>query len=175
VSDPARTTADDRSEPKEERAGASAEAAAQATASGGRRRPRRRRSRRAAGAAQARSSEDLVRAENRPDRSDLTAEADGRTLEGVIGELQSVWGVPQNPQEFRITLKVANGAGSRGEPVAIEEVREEVPLKGRGGAPRREKAPAAPRISPGVGAEAEQPAAPAPRRRGRRRRRRRAR
>jgi hypothetical protein len=121
------------------------------------------------------SSEELVRAETKLDRSDLTAVSDGRTLEGVIGELQSTWGVPQNPQEYRITLKVAEEREGRGERVAIEEVREEVPVKRKaaGDQPRREKAPAAPRIGSGMaGAEPDEPAAPLRRKRARRRRRR---
>ena len=37
----------------------------------------------------------------------ITLPPDGMTLEQVIGDLQSEMGVPQYPQEFRITLKVA--------------------------------------------------------------------
>jgi hypothetical protein len=148
----------------------SAQAVSPAAAQGaGSRRRRRRGARPAQGSP--RSSEDLVRALERPDRSSLSAVPDGRTLEGVIGELQSLWGVPQNPQEYRITLKVAEERDGRGERVAIEEVREEPRARpGANGAPRREKAPAAPRIGAGLPEEADEPGA-ARRRRGRRRRR----
>lgn len=90
-----------------------------------------------------------MRASHRLERSDLTAVADGRTLEAVIGDLQSEWGVPQNPQEYRITLKVADERALPGERVAVEEVREERPARPAptGAGPRREKAPAAPRIA----------------------------
>jgi hypothetical protein len=96
----------------------------------------------------------------------LTAPPDGTTLEGVIGELQSKWGVPQNPQEFRITLRVAED--SRGTPAVAEE-REE-PSEGRvpgeeDARPKREKAPAAPRI----GASGQERPGRRRRRRGRRR------
>jgi len=37
----------------------------------------------------------------------LTADPDGQDLDLIIGELQSRWGVPQYPQEYRITIKVA--------------------------------------------------------------------
>jgi hypothetical protein len=48
----------------------------------------------------------------RPDT--LTAEHDGTTLEQVIGELQSRWGVPESPQEFRITIKVGEDRNGNG-------------------------------------------------------------
>ncbi|MFN2595183.1 MAG: hypothetical protein ABR579_09890, partial [Actinomycetota bacterium] len=54
------------------------------------------------------SSEDLVRAAVTERPATLTAPPDGQTLEQVIGDLQSEWGVPQYPQEYRITLKVAD-------------------------------------------------------------------
>jgi hypothetical protein len=84
----------------------------------------------------------------------------------VIGDLQSQWGVPESPQEYRITLKVSEEREAR---TVVEERREEppeaeTPIDASGERPRRERAPAAPRIG---GAE------PAKRRRrGRRRRRR---
>jgi hypothetical protein len=141
-------------------------------------RPRRRRSRarsgragRAAGAP-ARSSEDIVRDPDRAANLVLTAVPDGRTLEGVIGELQSEWGVPQNPQEYRITLKVAEERNGRAERRAtLEEIREEPEAPTGDGAPRREKAPAAPRIGAAGRGTAEPEAAPARRKRPRRRRR----
>jgi hypothetical protein len=84
----------------------------------------------------------------------LTRPHDGTTLEQVIGELQSEHGVPQNPQEFRITLKADDREG-RGRGGAIEEVRDDAqerdPTVGTGAGGRtREKAPAAPRIAAGA-------------------------
>jgi hypothetical protein len=82
---------------------------------------------------------------------------DGTRLEDVIGDLQSEWGVPQYPQEYRITLKVAEPKEAKAQPAPAS------------GALKREKAPAAPRIV--ADAEAVQPGSR--RRRSRRRRRRR--
>jgi hypothetical protein len=142
----------------------------------GRRSRRRRRGRGGQGSPAERpspkSSEDLVRAAPREQPESLTGPPDGRTLEGVIGELQSIWGVPQNPQEYRITMKVAEERESRGQRVAaLEEVREERPADVGDGRLRREKAPAAPRIAPGP-TDAATEEAPARRKRSRRRRRR---
>ncbi|MGH2748696.1 MAG: hypothetical protein ACRDKB_12345 [Actinomycetota bacterium] len=113
-------------------------------------------------------SEDLVRAADRKRPETLTAPPDGTTLEQVIGELQSRWGVPQSPQEFRITVKVAEErsarAPGRGPSSDVQEPDE-------GERPRRERAPAAPRIASGDGSERE-PAPGRRKRRGRRRRRR---
>jgi hypothetical protein len=83
--------------------------------------------------------------------------------------------VPQHPQEYRITVKVAEERTSRGQRVAaLEEVREERTTGGEGeqDRPRREKAPAAPRIGAAASEEAPQGAGPARRKRSRRRRRR---
>jgi hypothetical protein len=142
-----------------------------AGAGSSRRRRRRRRgaARTAPEAPSPGSSADIFR----PDRITpdvVGAPPDGRTLEAVIGDLQSEWGVPQHPQEYRITLKVSEERDVRGERVAaVEEVREE-PRKS--GQPRREKAPAAPRIGASAPSGDEQSAPAARRRRGRRRRRR---
>jgi hypothetical protein len=118
------------------------------------------------------SSEDLVRGPVKERPAVLMREPDGTTLEQLIGELQSNWGVPEFPQEFRITVKVAEDRESRGERTVelAEDLQdpEESPPPEDEGRPRREKAPAAPRIGTG-GTEREQ--APAGRRRGRRRRR----
>ena len=100
----------------------------------------------------------------------LTAPPDGQTLEKLIGDLQSEWGVPQYPQEYRITIKVADERDSRSDrPVTVPEPRREAANGDSSPAsPRREKAPAAPRVvSTGT---VEREAAPK-RRRGRRRRR----
>jgi ribonuclease E len=101
-----------------------------------------------------RSSEDLVRAPARRRPAALTRPPDGTTLEQVIGELQSDWGVPQHPQEFRITLRVADDKPRTGGAATVEELREERPPDpGAAEATpaatpqvRREKAPAAPRV-----------------------------
>jgi hypothetical protein len=112
--------------------------------------PRRRRRRGGNGRTQReatspRSSEDLVRAEPRPRPTTLTIEPDGQTLESIIGDLQSEMGIPQYPQEYRITIKVAE-EGARG--ATIQETVQD-PLEENGG-PKREKAPAAPRIGGGI-------------------------
>jgi hypothetical protein len=145
--------------------------------------PTRRRRRRRRGSsgreqrATPQSPEEMVR-EDKPIPATLTAPHDGTTLEDVIGELQAKWGVPQSPQEFRITLKVADEREGRGErTAAIEEVREEsvgdptVGTGANGGHPRREKAPAAPRVS-AAGGDQARPERPGRRRRSRKRRKR---
>ena len=114
------------------------------------------------------SSEDLVRARPKERPATLTAPADGQTLEGIIGDLQSQYGVPQYPQEYRITIKVAD-ENQRGE-VAVVEERKQDPETAKTNGPKREKAPAAPLLLRGDGS------APSPnkrKKRGRRGRRRR--
>ncbi|MDQ3983062.1 MAG: hypothetical protein M3271_10330, partial [Actinomycetota bacterium] len=117
-------------------------------------RSRTRRRRRGRGAEQQvaspKSSEDLVRALPRERPAALTAPPDGQSLDAIIGELQSSYGVPAYPQEYRITIKVAeerpaftaaaggNGAASAKPP----------PPPVAAGGPKREKAPAAPRVAP---------------------------
>jgi hypothetical protein len=143
------------------------------------RRSRRRRGRRGSGegtqVSSPKSSEDLVRALPRERPASLTSEPDGTTAEQVIGELQSEWGVPQYPQEYRITLKVAEERDGRAEKVvsaddAVKEAAEESQAPAVDGGPRREKAPSL-RSATGSGPARE--AAPKRRRRGGRRRRRR--
>jgi hypothetical protein len=96
-------------------------------------------------------------------------------LEQVIGDLQSEHGVPQHPQEYRITLKVAE---ERGERQAPTEESSDAPAEAGGEAdengdrPKREKAPAAPRIGSSA-ADAEGPTAQKSSRKRRSRRRRR--
>ncbi len=142
----------------------------------GRSRRRRGRSRSGSGGrvASPKSSEDLVRALPKERPETLTAPPDGQTLEGIIGELQSTWGVPPYPQEYRITVKVAEEREGRpdaagGEPPAREKARREPSRDGSrsGGSdqPRREKAPAAPNIG-SSGPQRERPS----RKRRRRRR-----
>lgn len=114
--------------------------------------PRRSRSRRRGRRGRARdqasptSSEDLVRALPRERPETLTLPPDGTSLEQVIGELQSEYGVPQYPQEYRITLKVAEERDGRVERTvsadeAIAGAAEEAQAPAVPGAPRREKAP----------------------------------
>ena len=100
----------------------------------------------------------------------LTAPADGQSLDTIIGELQSNYGVPAYPQEYRITIKVAEEkpAASGGGGGAGGGGRAQAPPAD--GAPRREKAPAAPRVAedgPEGEAQADKPAR---KRRSRRRR-----
>ena len=105
-----------------------------------------------------------------------------------MGELQSEWGVPQSPQEFRITLKVAEERSRGGAPTAVvaersdPEESEEAPdadadaVPGDGAAQpgagvRREKAPAAPRVGAGEDSGEEGGETRSKRRRSRRRKR----
>lgn len=146
-------------------------------ASGGRTRGggRRRGKRRGTGsetAASPKSSEDLVRAATKAPPERLTLPPDERRLDQIIGDLQSEWGVPQSPQEYRITLKVAEdrprgGRNSDGDAKNVEEV--EPTLDER---PLREKAPAAPRMGTETQTSPRE-AAPAHKKRSRRRRRKR--
>lgn len=112
----------------------------------------------------------------------LTAEPDGTILEDLIGELQSTWGVPQYPQEYRLLIKVAESRDrSSARPEVSEEEREPkerrvaepVAEQGRGnGQPRREKAPLPQELSGGTGPAADRPAGSRSGRKRRRRRRR---
>jgi hypothetical protein len=112
--------------------------------SGSRRRSRGRRrgGRRTSGEARSsspRTLEEVIRSiRGTPDN--LTAPPDGQRLEEVIGELQSIWGVPQYPQEYRLTIKVAE-EGTRAVASANGVT------KGANGV-TRERAPAAPRVGP---------------------------
>ncbi len=166
------STADQASAGAEQGRAASAQASPPAQPPTSRRRRRRRGGGRRLEAqpASPTSSADIFRRDRTPPET-VGAPPDGRTLESVIGDLQSEWGVPQNPQEYRITLKVAEERQVRGERVAaIEEVKEDLPPPRADGRPRREKAPAAPRIETSSTATrgGEEPATPR-RRRGRRR------
>lgn len=119
------------------------------------------------------SSEDLVRAlpTERPDQ--LTAPHDGVTLEEVIGDLQSSWGVPQYPQEYRLTIKVAEEREAKASEPSVsldsqakQRAEEGQAPAGPGEGPIREKAPAPPLLRE----SAPPPRGPRRRRRGRRRR-----
>lgn len=155
-------------------------------AGGGHRSRRRKRGAAGSGAVPAKqvSSEDLVRRAHAPRPKTLTAPPDGQKLEAIISELQSVWGVPQYPQEYRLTLKVAeerdvrparrsSSRGGEGSPragarAASTEATSETPDPG----PKREKAPAAPQVGAVASKnEVPQEASPARRKRSRRRRR----
>ena len=137
--------------------------------SSGRRRRRRGRPRgEAREAASPRSSEDLVRALPKERPKTLTAPPDGQSLDALIGELQSKYGVPQYPQEYRITLKVAEDRDARPDTAEEAEREPESPTPRTEGI-KREKAPAAPLLMRG---EAEGSSSTRRRRRGRRRKRR---
>ena len=122
------------------------------------------------------SSEDLVRGDPKRPPATLTGPHDGTTLEQVIGDLQSEHGVPQHPQEYRITLKVAEERGDRStiveEKVDATEDTEIPPGGGADQKPKREKAPAAPRIGSSA-TEAETPGQSSGKKKRSRRRRRR--
>ena len=122
------------------------------------------------------SSEDLVRGDPKRPPARLTRDHDGTTLEQVIGDLQSEHGVPQHPQEYRITLKVAEERGERHAPA--EETPDAPPANNgsentNGDRPKREKAPAAPRIGANASDAEEGATTPKSSRRKRSRRRRR--
>lgn len=126
---------------------------------------RRRRKGSGPGTASPKSSEDLVRALPKERPSQLTAPPDGQSLEKIIGELQSNYGVPAYPQEYRITIKVAEE-----KPAASAQPAAPKTAPAPDAAPKREKAPAAPRVGPEGSEEEGGPERPAKRRRGRRRR-----
>ena len=112
-----------------------------------------------------RTLEDVVRDVKGPPPERLTANPDGTTLDEVIGELQSIWGVPQYPQEYRITLKVAEDRSTASNGRAAEQAPNGI---------TRERAPAAPRVATTASGSGDGPVREqAPRRRRARRGRRR--
>jgi hypothetical protein len=119
-------------------------------APGGRRRSRRRRGRRRSGASplpsSPKSSEDLVRAWWKERPTELTGKPDGQDLDEIIGDLQSEYGVPQYPQEYRLLIKVSEGKESTSESTdeTVRVVSARQSSGGNGDGPKREKAPAAP-------------------------------
>ena len=125
---------------------------------------RRRRKGSGPGIASPKSSEDLVRALPRERPAQLTAPPDGQSLDKIIGELQSNYGVPAYPQEYRITIKVAEE-----KPAASAQPAPPKTAPAPDAAPKREKAPAPPSLGP-EGGDEPQADRPAKRRRGRRRR-----
>ena len=113
--------------------------------SGSSRSRNRRRRRKGSGPAisSPKSSEDLVRALPKERPTQLTAPPDGQSLEKIIGDLQSNYGVPAYPQEYRITIKVAEE-----KPAASGQPAPPKAAPAPDGAPKREKAPAPPRVGP---------------------------
>jgi hypothetical protein len=158
--------------------GAPSEVAKKSTGRRGRRRRGRGRRQPGPETSEVLSSEDLVRAPARRRPVAFSRPADGTTLEQIIGELQSDWGVPQHPQEFRITLRVADDKPRAGGPTTVEELREERPpdpgaseaTPAASPSVRREKAPAAPRVE-ATGSSENDSRRPRRRKRSRRRRR----
>lgn len=94
---------------------------------------------------------------------------DDRKLEDIIGSLQSEMGVPQNPQEYRLTVKIAEERDNSNRSHKPSEVK--APNGEPDGKPRREKAPAAPNVGGGDAPAAQREKAPSRKRRSRRRRR----
>jgi hypothetical protein len=94
---------------------------------------------------------------------------DDRRLEDIIGSLQSEMGVPQNPQEYRLTVKIAEERDNSTRNHKQSEIK---PPNGESdGKPKREKAPAPPRVGNGDAPAAQREKAPSRKRRSRRRRR----
>lgn len=86
----------------------------------------------------------------------LMTEPDGTDLDEVIGELQSTWGVPQYPQEYRITIRVADkerAPAGNGSSTAPEDRSADRSSGDRG--PKREKAPSPARLAAQTGTEGE--------------------
>jgi len=95
--------------------------------------------------------------------------ADDRRLEDIIGSLQSEMGVPQNPQEYRLTVKIAEERDNSNRSHKQPEAK---PSNGESdGKPKREKAPAPPRVGSDDAPAAQREKAPSRKRRSRRRRR----
>ena len=109
-----------------------------------------------------------MRAPNRKRPDTLTLPPDERRLEDIIGSLQSEMGVPQNPQEYRLTVKVAEERDGNQRAQKPAEKNGKTESSDR---PKREKAPAPPRVGSGEDPIADREAAPPRKRRSRRRRR----
>jgi hypothetical protein len=140
---------------------------------GSRRRRRRGRSRSRGGgersATPAKSSEEIVRAPDRKRPDTLMLPPDDRRLEDIIGSLQSEMGVPQNPQEYRLTVKVAEERDNNNRSHRPSEVK--TSNGDSEGKPKREKAPAPPTVGSSDAPSAQREKAPSRKRRSRRRRR----
>jgi len=112
-----------------------------------------------------------VRGPKRKRPETLTLPPDERRLEEIIGSLQSEMGVPQNPQEYRLTIKVAEERDS-GNGRSQRSTESQGVGDGGDDKPKREKAPAAPRMGGSEEPGAQREKAPSSRRRRSRRRRR---
>ena len=145
----------------------------QPKAEGGSRRRRRRGRGRSRGGGErsitpAKSSEDIVRAPDRKRPDTLMLPADDRRLEDIIGSLQSEMGVPQNPQEYRLTVKIAEERDNSNRSHKPAEVK--APTVSRMASPEREGTGTAQRRRRRCPA-AQREKAPSRKRRSRRRRR----
>ena len=99
----------------------------------------------------------------------MTRPPDGTMLEDVIRDLQSQWGVPQYPQEYRLTIKVAEEKDQKVEVAADRTDPQDATTRTNGEGPVREKAPSVAALR-GDAPERESAAPRKRRRRGRRRR-----
>jgi hypothetical protein len=109
-----------------------------------------------------------VRAPDRKRPDTLMLPADDRRLEDIIGSLQSEMGVPQNPQEYRLTVKIAEERDGNHRSHKPEV---KTPNGESNGKPKREKAPAPPQVGGSDAPAAQREKAPSRKRRSRRRRR----
>jgi hypothetical protein len=111
-----------------------------------------------------------VRAPDRKRPDTLMLPPDDRRLEDIIGSLQSEMGVPQNPQEYRLTVKIAEERDGNHRGHKPPEAK--TPNGEANGKPKREKAPAPPpNVGGGDAPSAQREKAPSRKRRSRRRRR----
>jgi hypothetical protein len=116
----------------------------EAAPTGRRRRRRRRRGRAPSGP---RTLEEVIDGLAPRPEGALTLPEDELDLDDIIGSLQAKWGVPVYPQEYRLTIKVAddkNGTAA-GKSASRGGAEREGIRPGAAGIPR-EKAPAAPRM-----------------------------
>ena len=110
-----------------------------------------------------------MRAPDRKRPDTLMLPPDDRRLEDIIGSLQSEMGVPQNPQEYRLTVKIAEERDGNHRSHKPSEVK--APNGEANGKPKREKAPAPPHVGGSDAPAAQREKAPSRKRRSRRRRR----
>ena len=133
-----------------------------------RRRGRRRRKGRAVSGP--RTLEEVIDALAPRPEGDLTLPEDDLDLDDVIGSLQAKWGVPVYPQEYRITIKVADDKnGTAAGKSSPRSGSEREGLRPAAAGITREKAPAAPRIPHADADRGEGGGGPRRRRRRRRR------
>ncbi|MGH2697778.1 MAG: hypothetical protein ACRDJL_01090 [Actinomycetota bacterium] len=112
-----------------------------------------------------------MRAPQRRRPEALMLPPDDRRLEDIIGSLQSEMGVPQSPQEYRLMVKVASERDTSGRSHRPSDSADNNGAGDANGKPKREKAPAPPRVGEGDAATAQREKAPSRKRRSRRRRR----